>query len=623
MIDFKQELNPEQFQAVTHDQGPLLILAGAGSGKTRALIYRAAYLIQEKKVDPTSILLLTFTNKAAGEMQQRLKDLIGAQLPFAGTFHSFCAKFLRREGYHLGLDRNFVIYDDQDQIDLIKLILKDYDMPKQFKPRGVLSTIGQAKHEMLTPDKYERIAQGFFQEHVAKVYREYQKRLAKNKALDFDDLLLRTVDVLTQIDQVRQQYQRRFSQVLIDEYQDTNKAQYQIAKLIAQEHQNITVVGDASQSIYRWRGADYRNLEYLEKDFPSLTTIKLEQNYRSTQPILDAAFAVIGNNRSHPILSLWTDKKEGDLLTLIETEDEKDEAWRIVNRFSKFDQDQAAILYRTNAQSRAFEEACIRAGLPYTLVGGVKFYERKEIKDVLAYLRLLQNPSDEVSINRAEKNGKRRLAKIMSLVANLDVNNLVTSEIFDQVMQATGYLDKFDPKVEADLARLENLKELRSVTLQFDQMTDFLENVALVEQTAQSQQDSDQPPRVTLMTIHASKGLEFDQVFVAGMEEGVFPHSRSLFDPIELEEERRLCYVALTRARTGLYLSYARNRVFYGGSSGKISRFISEIPEKLIRNTGGMSTTAGRTSNRSLSLDEDFVLDQFLDDEIDIDELLR
>lgn len=622
MIDFKSELNQEQYQAVTHDQGPLLILAGAGSGKTRALTYRAAYLIQDKHIDPGGILLLTFTNKAAGEMQHRLKALIGAHLPFAGTFHSFCAKFLRREGMHDAIGPNFVIYDDQDQIDLIKLILKKLDLPKQFSPRGVLSTIGQAKHELLTPDEYQRIAQGYFQENVAEVYRHYQKRLTQNQAVDFDDLLVKTVHILSQVDEVRQRYQRRFQHVLIDEYQDTNKAQYLIAKLIAQEHHQLTVVGDAAQSIYRWRGADYRNLEYLSNDFPDLTTIRLEQNYRSTQPILDAAYAVISNNRSHPILSLWTDQTAGDRLTLFEAEDEKEEANYVISQLNKAAAREVAVLYRTNAQSRAFEEACIRAGIPYSLVGGVKFYERKEIKDILAYLRLLLNPLDEVSLNRAAKNGKRRLQNLLTLASSIDVANIVTSELFDQVVQSTTYLDKFDARVEADLARLENLKELRSVTLQFDNLVDFLENVALVEQSAQSQSANQEPAVITLMTVHASKGLEFDQVFVAGLEEGIFPHSRSLFDPVELEEERRLCYVALTRARTQLHLSYARNRVYFGtGNRSAVSRFISEIPENLLIS---QNRYTGNTSlSRRPSEFEDSMLDQFLADEIDIDDFLR
>lgn len=551
-------------------------------------------------------------------MQARLRHLIGASLPFAGTFHSFCAKFLRREGMHIGVDPNFVIFDDQDQIDLVKLILKELDFPKQFSPRSILTNIGQAKHELISPSQYERIAQGFFQEHVARAYSLYQKRLTKNKALDFDDLLLKTVETLDQIDSVRQLYQRRFQHVLIDEYQDTNRAQYAIAKLIAWKHQNLTAVGDASQSIYRWRGADYRNLDYLNQDFPNLKTIKLEQNYRSTQTILDAAYHVIAHNKSHPILSLWTDSTGGDKLKLFQAEDEKDEAVYVITQARRMKDLSSAVLYRTNAQSRALEEACIRAGVSYTLVGGVKFYERKEIKDILAYLRLLVNPLDEVSLNRAAKNGKRRLSKIMELMTKIDLANLVTSEIFDQVLAATGYTDKFDINSEEDLARLENIGELRSVTLQFDTLTNFLENVALVEQSAASQAEADQTNSLTLMTVHSSKGLEFDQVFLVGLEEGIFPHSRSIFDPLELEEERRLCYVALTRARQHLHLSYARRRMFFGGTpSGKTSRFVSEIPRHLI--DGAIDVP----NSSNLSLVDDSLIEQLLDDELDVDAFLR
>jgi len=624
MINFETELNKEQYQAVTHTDGPLMILAGAGSGKTRALTYRAAYLVQEKAVDPNQILLLTFTNKAAGEMQERLKKLVGVKLPFAGTFHSFCAKFLRTEGIHLGITGNYVIYDDTDQMDLIKLIHKEMNLDKQFKPRSLLSRIGGAKHELLTPKQYKNVAQGYFQETVAEVYQRYQFILEDNNALDFDDLLVKTVKVLQEIDEVRQTYQRRFKHVLIDEYQDTNKAQYLIAKLIAEQHQNLTVVGDASQSIYRWRGADYRNLDYLQNDFPGLTTIRLEQNYRSTQSILDAAHAVISNNRSHPILALWTDKKEGEKLKLYEAQDEKDEAEYMTRQLDTSEINQTAVLYRTNAQSRAFEEVLIRRGIPYSLVGGVKFYDRKEVKDILAYMRLLANPQDLVSLNRAEKNGgKRRLRALLELQKKVDIQNTMTVELFDLVLAKTKYLDKFDPKVEADVARIENVNELRSVATQFEKLLEFLENVALVEKSTLAQESSEHRlPVVTLMTIHSSKGLEFDQVFVAGLEEGVFPHSRSMLDPAELEEERRLCYVALTRARTQLHLSYAQQRLFYGGQTkGVISRFVSEIPEKLIESLNAYKTTVKLTKRKPTSMEDD-LLDQFLSDEIDIDALL-
>lgn len=623
MIDFKSELNHEQYQAATHTDSPLLILAGAGSGKTRALTYRAAYLIEQLKIDPAHILLLTFTNKAAGEMQERLKQLVDVKLPFAGTFHSFCAKFLRREGIHLGISQNYLIYDDADQMDVIKLVCRQMDLDTQFKPRALLSRIGVAKHELLSPKQYRNIAQGYFQETVAAVYERYQSILAENQALDFDDLLLKTVDVLQQIDEVRQAYQRRFQYVLIDEYQDTNKAQYLIAQLIAHKHRNLTVVGDASQSIYRWRGADYRNLDYLQTDFADIQTVRLEQNYRSTQPILDAAYAVISNNRSHPILSLWTNQTVGNKLNLYEAKDEKDEAYYVVNQLSLVGKETAAVLYRTNAQSRVFEEILIRQGIPYSLVGGVKFYERKEVKDVLAYLRLLFHPEDTVALNRAQKNGKRRLQSVLTLSEKIDTTSLVTVELFDKVLEVTKYLDKYDPKVEADLVRIENVKELRSVATQFENLSEFLENVALVEKNTLAQLSSqDKTPRVTLMTIHASKGLEFDQVFVVGLEEGIFPHSRSILDPAELEEERRLCYVALTRARTNLHLTHAQQRLFYGGQTrGVVSRFIGEIPEELLV-PKNIFTSSKKVTKRKLTAVEDDILDQFLADEIDIDALL-
>lgn len=623
-IDFKAELNDRQFQAVTHPGGPLLILAGAGSGKTRALTYRAAYLIQERGVDPNSILLLTFTNKAAEEMQHRLKHLVGVKLPFAGTFHSFCAKLLRTHGHHLGLSPNYLIYDTTDQLALIKQIIKEQNLPKEFRPRSILGHISNAKNELLTPKAYQNLAQGYYQEHVATLYRVYQDRLFGNDALDFDDLLVKTVQLLVKSPQVAQKLQTQFEHVLIDEYQDTNKAQYQIAKIIAAQHHNLTAVGDASQSIYRWRGADYRNLDYLKTDFPDLTTIKLEQNYRSTQPILDAAYSVISKNHTHPILSLWTNQTEGDPLILHQADDEYQEARYVINSYQQVsgDKTSTAVLYRTNAQSRAFEEACIRAGIPYLLVGGVKFYDRKEIKDVLAYLRLLINPTDEVSLNRAEKLGKRRFQSFLAKTKNIDVQNTTTTELFEIVLASTNYMDKLDPHNESDLERIENIKELKSVATQFDHLVDFLENVSLVETATMAKKsalaDSTENPLV-LMTMHASKGLEFDQVFVVGLEEGVFPHSRTLLDPQELEEERRLCYVALTRARKYLHLTHARNRNFYGGrQTGTSSRFISEIPEHLLRPTSPVATT----STHHYQIDED-LLDQFLDDEIDIDQFLN
>ena len=627
-IHFRQELNDEQYLAATYADGSLMILAGAGSGKTRTLIFRAAFLIQEKKIDPGQILLLTFTNKAAQEMQHRLQQLVNVNLPFAGTFHSFCAKFLRKEGYVVGIPPNFVIYDQLDQLELIKSISKELDIdPKQYRPFSLLNQISQAKQELLSPAQYKDLVQGSFQQVVAQVYTNYQARLLKAAALDFDDLLVITVNILENNDQVRTQYQQRFQHVLIDEYQDTNKAQYLIAKLLTKNHQQLTVVGDASQSIYRWRGADYRNLQYLEKDFPTIKTVKLERNYRSTQAILDAAYSVISNNRSHPILSLWTDSLQGELLTLHQSEDEKTEATYVIQTLKSIDPGETvSVLYRTNAQSRAFEEACIRAGISYDLVGGTKFYERKEIKDVLAYLRLLANPSDEVSYSRLEKLGKRKLQAFTQISKQINSSN-TSVEIFDQILNQTKYLDKYDPQNEADLSRIENVKELRSVATQFDNINDFLENVALVENNRVLDPriaPASTTHQLTLMTIHASKGLEFDHVFIAGLEEGIFPHSRSLLEQAELEEERRLCYVAITRAKKQVHLTHTHNRLYFGTyQNGTPSRFLSEIPSSLLKpsNPSFFQNTTQTSTRTYIPLDDD-LLDRFLDDEVDIDQLL-
>ncbi len=633
-IDFKSELNREQYQAVTHASGPLLILAGAGSGKTRALTYRAAYLVSQQHLSPEHILLLTFTNKAAEEMQTRLRRLVSQTLPFAGTFHSFCAKFLRREGKHLGLSPGFLIYDDTDQLDLVKQIVKDLDLDiKQYKPRILLSQISSAKTELLSPQAYADLAHGPFQQTVSQVYSIYQHTLKQSDAVDFDDLLLHTLKILQQIPHLTASYQQRYQHILVDEYQDTNKAQYLIAQTLALKHRQLTAVGDASQSIYRWRGADYRNLDYLQSDFPDLTTIKLEQNYRSTQTILDAATAVICHNTSHPILALWTKQNKGTLLKLFQAEDEKQEADYIISTYRHAPpQSSSAILYRTNAQSRAFEEACIRSGIPYLLVGGTKFYDRKEIKDVLSYLKLIVNPQDPVSLARAQKLGLRRLAAFFSGIKKLDSTTTAATEIFDQALQAASYLDRYNPEDEADITRLENVQELRAVSTQFELLSDFLQNVALVENNTLAQDKSGKPqsftldqthPPLVLMTIHASKGLEFDQVFLAGLEEGLFPHSRSLLEPQELEEERRLCYVALTRARTHLTLSYAQNRLYFGGHlNGVVSRFVAEIPSHLLTTANtSLAYSLTSSSSRPHTTISDDLLDKFLNDEIDIDSL--
>lgn len=610
MIDILSHLNPTQQEAVTFEGGPLLILAGAGSGKTRALTHRAAWLIQAKGLPPENILLLTFTNKAAGEMKERITRLLDNQrtreleiqksnhpvlqssnhLPFAGTFHSFCAKILRVDGHHRGIPPGFLIYDEDDQIEAVKRVMKDLNIAtNNFAPASVLTTISQAKNELLSPLEYPQYARGYFQETVARIYLAYQKLLKDSGALDFDDLLGETVRLFQNHPPVLQQYQQRFQYILVDEWQDTNKAQYLLTRLLASAHGNLTVVGDASQSIYSWRGADFHNVILLQKDFPNLKTINLEQNYRSTQTILDAAFNVIQHNQSHPILKLWTKNPPGERIKIFQAGSETEEAQFIISNITQMTNSlkDYVILYRTNSQSRVIEETFLHAGIPYILVGGVKFYARREVKDVLSYLRLLQNPQDLISLKRVEKLGKGRLNKFLEFPKNLRaLDKLSTLEILDKVLGETGYLELYNPEVEEDLRRLENIKELRSVATEFPHLTDFLENVALVQQEYLPDQPSafghTLNEAVTLMTLHAAKGLEFPVVFIIGMEEGLFPHSRSLLDPQELEEERRLCYVGITRAEQQLFLTYATRRLYFGQrTSNLVSRFITDIPETL------------------------------------------
>lgn len=949
-----KDLNEKQYQAVSFGEGPLLILAGAGSGKTRALTYRAAYLIKEKQISPDRIMLTTFTNKAADEMKERVKKLVGKEfeLPVAGTFHSFCARFLRVEGKYLGIPVNYTIYDDEDAIETVKQAMENLEISvKQYKPRSVKSVISGAKNELITALEYGQFARGSFQEMVAKIMVEYQRLLKLYEALDFDDLLLETVKLLKKEKTVLDKYRNQFMHVLVDEYQDTNKAQYELTKMLSSKWRNLFAVGDFSQclpsetqiitkegkkpinqikvgdkvlsatgrgssdffgvtkvfkrkysgkmikittksgaiikltpnhimfgklvpsslyyhiylmyrkdfgyrigvatgertsksigiklrgnqesadkmwiikecktkkeaiywefyyafkygiptlvfyaagrsmmitqgyinklykqidtekralklmkdldidpryphhrsqgttsrrkpnrhvihlkffqelrpslkspwcahrislntsdwnlekkvkkagfytrpgrkstwrteimrveyktaekiakqlsesagdieisyeaflvkdkskflfqpashirrsmalpaliqkgikpdrvvkieqenykgyvydleidkthnyladrvvvhnSIYSFRGADFRNLKRLEADFGDLTVINLEQNYRSSQTILSAANQVIAKNKTHPILKLWTDAETGDRLKLLEVNDEKEEAAYIINEILKRkNYNQIAILYRTNAQSRVMEEALIKASVPYTLVGGVRFYSRKEIKDCLAYLRFLNNPKDKISYSRIEKLGKKRLNNFLEWKEKSDdkISQMTSLELLEKILQVTKYLDKFNKKDESDLVRLENIKELGSVAREFKSLKAFLENVALVEQTDAMVKASKAPRRaVTLMTLHASKGLEFKTVFMIGMEEGLFPHSRSMMDRHELEEERRLCYVGMTRAKESLWLSYARRRLYFGlRSSNATSRFLGDIEEDLVELVG-------------------------------------
>ena len=593
------DLNPEQKNAVLNTDGPMIILAGAGSGKTRVLTYKVLYLILNNKVAAEEILMVTFTNKAAGEMKERMQKVLSNtdkdyehNKPLIATFHSLCARILRFDGEHLGISRQFIIYDSNDQQDVVKEAMQRLLIsPKDFKPNSILTTISGAKNELIYDDEYATFARGIFQQTVARIYPVYQKILKENGALDFDDLILQTVRLFKQNPEILKKYQERFRYILVDEYQDTNRAQYVLSKLLAEKYKNICVVGDFSQSIYSWRGADYRNLIKFTNDFKDTKTFSLSQNYRSTQKILDAASTVISRNTSHPVLKLWTENPSGDELGIYEATSEQDEADFIIRTIislgvSKL-QD-VAVLYRTNAQSRVVEEAFLHHSIPYTLIGGTRFYERKEIKDVLSYLRHTANPNESISLRRIEKLGKARLERFLKfLETHPKIEDIPTIELLDSVIEATNYLEIYDEHEEDDRARLENIKELRSVAINYPNMTEFLENVALVEQEYTSGSKEKQSKNtVTLMTLHAAKGLEFPIVFMIGMEEGLFPHSRALLDKQELEEERRLCYVGMTRAKARLFLTHAKRRLFFGQrTTNTVSRFIIELPESVIEHS--------------------------------------
>jgi len=601
------DLNPQQKAAVTYDKGPLLVLAGAGSGKTKVLTHRVAYFINENLCLPENCLLLTFTNKAAKEMVARMGKLLeNAGLPAetsvkAGTFHSLCAKILRIDGKAIGISPGFLIYDEQDQKSLIKEIIENQNLSTdEYNPAAVLSVISDAKNQMLTPTQYSEFVSGKFQQVVFRVYLEYEKRLKEIGALDFDDLLIKALVLLKGNPETLKKWRGKFTHIFVDEWQDTNKIQYALTKLLVGGRKNITAVGDASQSIYSWRGADYRNINYLIKDYPDIKIINLKQNYRSTQNILEAANSVISKNTSHPILKLWTEKEKGERIKLYTARNGLDEADFVVNQIQSLINHQPltisysdiAVLYRTNAQSRVLEEALLHTSVPYTLVGGTKFYDRKEVKDVISYLRLLVNPKDSVSRKRIEKLGVRRLEKFKNLKNELcppshkasegfTLNQFTTLDLLDKVLDKTDYLSLFSRESEENLAKLENIKELRSVATEFRDINEFLENVALVEAGPRHESKN----YVTLMTLHTAKGLEFPIVFIVGMEEGLFPHSRSLWEQNQLEEERRLAYVGITRAKETLYLSYASKRIYFGEKvSNPPSRFIIDIPEDLIEN---------------------------------------
>lgn len=601
MKDLLSDLDPAQIEAVKQTEGSVLILAGAGSGKTRVLTYKVTYLISQG-IQPENILAVTFTNKAANEMKSRVTRLLGNWvvrplgkqkpniLPFVGTFHAFCAKILRIDGKYIGIPSGYLIYDDDDALTLVKRIMKDQNISsKNIRPSSITSAISSAKNELVDALEYARFAHGFFAEMVAQVYKSYQKELASLHACDFDDLLMQVVLLFRKNPPVLEKYSNRYKYILVDEYQDVNTVQYVLTKKLSSTHGNLTVVGDAAQAIYSFRGADFRNILNFERDFPEAKVFNLEQNYRSTGTILNAANTIIAHNNSHPVLKLWTKNPQGEKVTVYNANSEIDEANFIVERiislglpFSSF-----AVLYRTNAQSRTVEEAFLHANIPYRLYGGVRFYERKEIKDVLAYLRLIANQKDKISRDRIEKLGKRRLGKFQEVVKNIEKARKIYKpiDLIEMILETTGYLELVDDGTEQGLMRVENVKELKSVASDFENLTTFLENVALMEDkvTPEKSYEKNQSSLVTLMTVHAAKGLEFDVIFVTGMEEGLFPHSRSMLDPWQLEEERRLAYVALTRARQKAYLTYATQRLYFGTrSSNLVSRFVVDIPQELV-----------------------------------------
>jgi len=627
MSDILTGLNPAQKQAVIHQGSPLLLLAGAGSGKTRVLTHRAVYFVQKAIAKPEEILLLTFTNKAADEMKQRMSKLLNVKNQkdltlFAGTFHSFCCKVLRQDGLHVGVAPNFVIYDSSDQETLIKNIISDLNLTtKEFKPSSVLYYIEGAKNSYQTPSDMASIASGFWETNCQKIYSIYQQKLDEYQALDFNDLLFKVVTLFSQFPQILEKYQDRYRFILIDEYQDTNQIQYLLTKLLAKKYQQLTAVGDASQAIYGWRGANYKNLVSFTKDFKDATVINLEENYRSTDIILDAANSVISKNTSHPVLKLFTNKKSEDKIKLFEASSEVAEADFVAQKIA-FIRDnlhiplkQIAVLYRMNAQSRVLEEAFLKYSIPYVLIGGLRFYERAEIKDILAMLRVAHDPKDKISWERVQKAlGKRRLAAFQVNLDKLDLSNMTSLQVLESLTVNSGYLQKFDPKDEDDQKRIENIKELKSVATAHPSLALFLENITLVQQEYSLQEKNKKKEKkdgVRLMTLHSSKGLEFEVVFLVGLEEGILPHSRCLIDESEVEEERRLCYVGITRAKDYLYISFASQRLFFGKSSlNESSRFLIDIPDHLVEFEEELNSVRDyRNRNSSSDIDADLVYD--------------
>lgn len=639
-MDYISELNSRQRQAVEHTEGPLLVIAGAGSGKTRVITYRIAYLIEKKSVDPKNILAITFTNKAAAEMRERVDSLVqkNSQDIWVSTFHSACVRILRQEIDKIGYDRNFVIFDTYDQKSLIKTCLKELNLDeKTYPPQNISAAIRHAKDRLMTSEEFSKSAGGNYRkEKIALIYKTYQEHLKKNNGLDFDDLIMKTVELFKLRPDVLEKYQDRFRYIMVDEYQDTNHAQYVLVNMLAQKHRNLCVVGDVDQSIYSWRGADINNILDFEEDYPDAVVIKLEQNYRSTENILNAANSIIENNFGRKKKNLWTEKGPGEKIKVFGGLNERDEARFIAEEIVRnIDKEfknykDFAVLYRTNAQSRVLEEEFAKKGIPYKIVGGLKFYERKEIKDITAYLKVISNPSDSISLRRIINVPKRGIGsatiaaveryaeeKGLSLFDALKMSrdnpflSRVPDGIYDfveliekimeikdktsiaalvqQVLEDTGYLeelkkeDRWSTSTDSQ-GRLENLQEFVSVAKEFqdshpDQgLAEFLAHISLVTDidTFEDEQDA-----VALMTLHSAKGLEFPVVFITGMEEGIFPHSRSLFGEDELEEERRLCYVGITRAQEKAYLTFAFQRNLYGRSGyNPPSRFLEEIPDE-------------------------------------------
>lgn len=640
------KLNKEQREAVEATSGPVLIMAGAGSGKTRVLTHRIAYLIATRKAAPWSILAITFTNKAAREMQDRIGKIVGLSASdiWVSTFHSMCVRILRRDIERIGYSSNFSILDSTDQLSVIKTCMKELNVDaKKFEPKAIQAEMGSAKNELITPERYERKIGDYFQGIVAKVYTLYQKKLKANNSLDFDDLIMKTIELFQSVPEVLDFYQNKFQYIHVDEYQDTNRAQYMLCRMLADKHHNICVVGDSDQSIYRWRGADIGNILNFEKDYPEARAVFLEQNYRSSSNILDAANAVINNNTGRKPKKLWTDKGGGSKLMRYEAGSEHEEGHFIAGEIIKNVKqgkryDSHAILYRTNAQSRVIEEVLIKSDIPYQIVGGIKFYDRKEIKDILAYLRLVSNPDDDISLRRIINVPKRgigdttvdkleeaaaaqglsifavlehaqaldlsarfraSLADFYGMIRNLNmmIDYLSVTELTEKMLEMTGYREelKRENTIEAK-SRLENIDEFLSVTLDFEKRSEekslvsFLTDLALIADidTMDKEDDGSSKDAIILMTMHSAKGLEFPVVFIIGLEEGVFPHSRAFMDNEELEEERRLAYVGITRAEEQLYLTSARMRTLFGKTASNApSRFLKEIPGELIEAVGG------------------------------------